>query len=75
MNQWHQGSDPVPPELVNNPSNPKGITKMLLLVVEHQETPVRGWFYGGMLNEFRMEGSPSTIKPLYWMPLPERPDR
>lgn len=75
MNLWHAGSEPVPPELVNDPGNITGITKMLLLVVDCNDTPVRGWYYGGLLKEFRMEGSPSTVKPLYWMPLPQRPDR
>jgi len=75
VNVWHSASEPVPPELVNDPNSTTGITKMLLLVVEENETPVRGWYYGGLLNEFRMDGSPSAVKPRYWMPMPKRPDR
>jgi len=71
---WHTSSEPVPPELVNDPRSYTGITKMLLLCVDFQPSPVRGWYYGGLLNEFRMEGSPSTVKPTHWMPLPEKPE-
>lgn len=75
VNVWHAASEPVPPELVNDPNSHTGITKMLLLVVRENDTPVRGWYYGGLLNEFRMDGCPSEVEPLYWMPMPKRPDR
>jgi len=70
---WRPASVPVPTELVNDPNSVTGVTKMLLLCVEYNENPVRGWFYGGLLNEFRMEGCPQAIKPSHWMPLPAKP--
>jgi hypothetical protein len=72
VSAWRPASVPVPPALVNEPGSVTGITKMLLLCVERHDTPVRGWYYGGLLNEFRMEGSPQAVYPTHWMPLPDK---
>ncbi len=70
--EWHPGSEPVPPELIVDPAtNPE--TKMLLLCVDSQPTPVRGWYYGGLLNEFRMEFCNNAVQPTHWAPLPKKP--
>lgn len=58
VNVWHAGSEPVPPELVNDPGS---------IVVPAPDG-------GVLLKEFRVEGSTGTVKPLYWMPLPKRPE-
>lgn len=70
---WRIGTVPVPPELVNDPNSITGEFKMLLLVVSTNQNPVRGWYYGGLLKQFMMEGSPSEITPLFWMPMPISP--
>jgi hypothetical protein len=48
-------------------------TKMMLLAIPERDDAVRGWYLGGLIQEFRMEGSPSTFNPTYWMPIPEMP--
>ncbi len=32
-----------------------------------------GWFIGGVLNEWRVEGSSSEVFPTHWCPLPPLP--
>lgn len=71
---WRPVSVPVPPELINDPNSVTGYTKMLLLAVPGCQTAVRGWYYGGLLNEFRMDGCPQLVHPTHWMPMPALPD-
>jgi len=69
VSAWRPATEPVPPELQSTPMK----VKMLLLAIEGREQAVRGWFMGGLVNEFYMEGSPSQWKPTHWMPIPEMP--
>lgn len=66
---WRPANEPVPPELQSTPMK----VTMLLLAIEGREQPVRGWFMGGLVNEFYMEGSPNQWKPTHWMPMPDMP--
>lgn len=47
--------------------------KPLLLVVPRQPHAVIGWYFGGLINDWRMAGSPTPVEPKLWMPLPEAP--
>lgn len=66
---WQPASVPVPADLQSTPMQ----VKMLLLAIEGREQPVRGYFMGGLVNEFYMEGSPSQWKPTHWMRMPDMP--
>ena len=66
---WQPASVPVPPELQSTPLK----IKMLLLAIPGRDAAVRGWFMGGLVNEFYMEGSPSQWHPTHWMPMPAVP--
>lgn len=68
-NGWQPASVPVPADLHSTPMQ----VKMLLLAIEGREQPVRGYFMGGLVNEFYMEGSPSQWKPTHWMRMPDMP--
>lgn len=47
--------------------------KPILIVLEERGYPVVGWYFGGLLNEFRMDGSPSKQFPTHWAPMPPKP--
>jgi len=47
--------------------------KPMLLAIHGREHPVIGWYFGGHLKEWRMEGSPSDQNPTHFMPLPQLP--
>ena len=64
---WRHISVPVPPELLSTPME----IKPILLCIPGQSSAVRGWFFGGLVNKFFMEGSPTPQNPTHWMPLPE----
>jgi hypothetical protein len=50
--------------------------KRLLIVLPEIEGPVRiGWYFGGKMNIWRMDGSPSDVKPTHWMALPKPPHK
>jgi len=69
VDTWQPASVPVPADLQSTPMQ----VKMLLLAIEGREQPVRGYFMGGLVNEFYMEGSPSQWKPTHWMRMPDMP--
>ena len=48
--------------------------KPLLLAIPGQGRAVIGWYLGGDLQEWRMEGTNSEQKPTHWMPLPKLPE-
>jgi len=61
------------PELHSQAMN---ITRLLLAMPRYGEHPPSvqiGWYYGGLMNVFRVDGSPSDQHPTHWMPLPELP--
>lgn len=53
-------------------SDPMNI-KPLLLVLPGRKYPVRGWYFGGIVNQWRSDDSPCDQKPTHWMPFPELP--
>lgn len=46
----------------------------LLIVLDRYDTPQIGYYYAGLLNEWRLFGSPSEWTPEYWMPMPAMPN-
>lgn len=69
---WVPVNVPVPPSLVTDHGTPCG-TKLLLLALPGSAAPVRGIFYGGLLNEFHLDGSDEAQHPTHWMPMPSMP--
>ncbi len=49
------------------------LTKPILLALPFRQTAVIGWYFGGLIHEYRMDGSPSEVEPTHWMPLPKLP--
>jgi len=47
--------------------------KPLLIVMPHLTKPCLGWYFGGLINQWRQEGSPSEQKPTHWRPMPDMP--
>ena len=66
---WHPVSEPVPPELHSSAME----FKQLLLAIPRSKYARMGWFLGGLIQEFREDGSPSEAKPTHWMPMPVLP--
>ena len=54
-------------------SDPMNIKPLLLAIPADHARPVIGWYYGGIINVFRMDGSPSDQYPTHWTTLPELP--
>lgn len=48
--------------------------RQLLIVLDEREYPCVGWYLGGRIQEWRMDGSPSTMHPTHWMPMPNKPN-
>jgi len=71
---WNSpGSIALYPELH---SEAMKITRLLLAMPrygEHPPTIAIGWYFGGLMNVFRVDGSPSDQHPTHWMMLPELP--
>jgi hypothetical protein len=40
----------------------------------HDEWPVVGCYIGGLVQEWRRDGSPSACEPTHWMPMPSNPN-
>jgi hypothetical protein len=49
------------------------IVLILLAIPSTHKQPVMGWFFGGRINQYRADGSPSQAHPTHWRPLPELP--
>ena len=47
--------------------------KRLLVCVPQRDDPVIGYYLGGLLQEWRIEGSNNEQKVTCWMPLPNKP--
>lgn len=45
----------------------------LLLAMPDYEYAVLGYYLGGLINKFRVNGSPSIWQPLAWAPCPKAP--
>lgn len=68
MGGWRPVAD-LPPELHSSAME----IKRVLLAIPDREVAVIGWYLGGLIQEWRQEGSPSTARPLFFMPLPPLP--
>ena len=66
---WNPVTVPVPKHLQSDAMT----VHMLLLAIPRRTTARAGWFLGGLINEFREEGSPSTALPTHWMVMPPLP--
>lgn len=57
-------------------SDAMNIRTLLVAMPERNYYPqaTLGYFIGGLVNEWRVVGSPSKQHPTHWMPLPELPD-
>jgi hypothetical protein len=52
------------------------ITRLLLAMPRYGDNPPIveiGWYLGGLMNVFRVDGSPNNQHPTHWMPLPDLP--
>jgi hypothetical protein len=65
---WRAANDAPPVELQ---SSPEKIIPLLLAIPAYSEYAVIGWYFGGLINEWRMNNSPSRQHPRYWMPCPK----
>lgn len=45
----------------------------LLLVMPGYKHPVIGFYFGSLLEQFRLQGSNSEVHPTHWMKMPELP--
>ncbi len=41
---------------------------------DHPPSVTIGWYFGGLMNVWRIDGSPSDQHPTHWMLIPELPE-
>lgn len=69
---WHPVSEPVPERLHSSAMH---FVPLLLAVPTLYTTPYRGSYLGGLIQAFRLDGSPSDYSDLvtHWMEMPPMP--
>ena len=73
--KWIPATKPPPAEYHSNAME----YKPLLLAFDDEKElrdrkhGVMGYYFGGLLNEWRIDGSPSEFHPTHWMPCPLTP--